>query len=53
MKASCPGCGEDLLVSRIADLKAQEAQSRKARQRLEDDLREIRGKKGLEEAESK
>lgn len=39
---------EELLVSRIKDLKAQEAQIRLARQRLEDDLREILAKKGLE-----
>ncbi len=38
---------EELLVSRIKDLKAQGAQIRKARQRLEDDLQAIRAKKGL------
>ncbi len=38
---------EELLVSRIKDLKAQEVQILKARQRLEDDLRAILAKKGL------
>ena len=42
---------EDLLVSRILDLKVQEAQLRTARQRLEDDLRAILAKKMLEERE--
>ena len=43
---------EELLVSRIKDLKAQEDQIRKARQRLEGDLWEIRGKKRLEDLEA-
>ncbi len=38
---------EELLVSRIKDLKAQEDQIRKARQRLEADLRKIRAGKML------
>ncbi len=39
---------EELLVSRIADLKAQEERIHKARLRLEDDLRAMLAKKGLE-----
>ncbi len=42
---------EELLVSRIEDLKAQEVQMRKGRQRLESDLRDLRAKKTLKEAE--
>lgn len=42
---------EELLVTRIKDLKAQGTQILKARQRLESDLRNIRAKKRIEEAE--